>query len=109
MVNIEAAHRAIQNSGKKYDGDKPIMSLIPADIELEVAKVMTFGAKKYGAENWRKLENLSDRYTSALMRHTNAMRRGELRDDESGLLHSAHAICCLMFIGQIQCEANSDG
>ena len=108
MIDIDAAHRAIQNAGKKYDGGKPIMSLIPADIELEVAKVMTFGANKYGPENWRKLDNLSDRYMSALMRHTNAMRRGELRDDESGLLHSAHAICCLMFIGQIQCEAENE-
>ena len=92
------------NNGKKYDADKPMMNLMPASAELEVAKVLTFGAKKYGAENWRRVENADDRYMAAAMRHINAARRGEVLDDESGLNHLAHAACCLMFILELAQE-----
>jgi hypothetical protein len=49
-------------TGKKYDAGKPMMELIPPHAEIELAKVLTFGAEKYGPENWRTLENLERRY-----------------------------------------------
>ena len=87
--------------GRKDDMEKPMMDLIPPNMELEVARVLTFGAVKYGRNNWRNVEDSRNRYMAALRRHTNAMSRGQVHDEVSGLLHSAHAICCLMFIGEL--------
>jgi hypothetical protein len=84
-------------SGIKYDGEKPEMYLVPPLALLEVGKVLTYGAKKYSPDNWRKLDNLQERYTSAAMRHLLAHMSGEACDDETELSHLAHAICCLLF------------
>ena len=84
--------------GQKHDSGKPMMSLVPPAALLEVAKVMTFGANKYSPSNWKHVDDLHRRYTDAALRHINAYQRGEKLDDESGLLHMAHAICCLMFM-----------
>lgn len=91
-------------TGVKYDTSKPAMDLMPPLMEMEVAKVLTFGAQKYDAENWRHLTDLHARYRSAAKRHINALKRGEQFDDESGLHHAAHAVCCLMFLGEIDLE-----
>ena len=87
-----------QKYGIKHDNDKPMMNLIPPHAEIELARVLTFGATKYGPENWRTLENLETRYVAAAMRHINAFRQGETLDSESGLHHLAHAMCCMAFI-----------
>lgn len=90
--------------GKKYDGEKPKMHLLPPKALTEVAKVLTFGAQKYDEENWKKLENLQNRYTSGALRHIFAHSDGEQLDEESGLSHLAHAICCLLFKLEIELE-----
>lgn len=89
------------DQGVKYDIDKPMMDLIPPLMEMEVAMVLTFGAAKYGPDNWRKVPDLRRRYIAAAKRHINALQQGDERDDESGLHHAAHAVCCLMFIGEV--------
>ena len=68
--------------GIKYDGEKPEMYLLPPLATLEVGKVLTYGAKKYNPENWRKLDKLQERYASAAMRHILAHMAGEKNDDE---------------------------
>lgn len=83
--------------GRKFDGSKPKMHLLPPKAISEVAKVLTFGADKYGEFNWKLLENLHDRYNSAALRHIFANLDGEALDNESGYHHLAHAICCLLF------------
>lgn len=92
------------SEGKKYDGEKPRMHLLPSKSMFEVAKVLTFGAKKYDEHNWRKLENLQNRYTSGALRHIFAHSDGERLDQESELSHLAHAICCLLFKLEIELE-----
>lgn len=84
--------------GTKHDAGKPIFGAIPPLAELEVAKVMEFGARKYSRGNWAKVDNLQERYMDAVLRHLNAVRRGEKLDDESGLSHLAHAACCVLFM-----------
>jgi len=84
-------------TGIKYDGEKPEMYLVPPLALLEVGKVLTYGAKKYSPDNWRKLDNLQERYTSAAMRHLLAHMSGEPNDEETDMSHLAHAICCLLF------------
>lgn len=83
--------------GTKYDGDKPIMSLLPFEALREVAKILTFGAKKYDAHNWRKGMRWS-RIESALLRHYERYAMGEDIDPESGLLHTAHLACNALFL-----------
>ena len=91
-------------TGVKYDEEKPRMHLLPPKATLEVAKVLTFGAQKYDEENWRKLENLQNRYTSGALRHIFAHMDGEKLDPESGISHLAHALCCLLFKLEIELE-----
>ena len=93
-----------KTSGIKYDTDKPMMDLIPPLMELEVAKVLTVGAQKYSPGNWRNLEDGHRRYIAAAKRHINALSQGITLDDETGLHHAAHAVCCLMFLGELELE-----
>ncbi|MGL4678350.1 MAG: dATP/dGTP diphosphohydrolase domain-containing protein, partial [Plesiomonas shigelloides] len=89
----------------KHDHGKPLMGALPANAELAVARVLTFGAEKYGRDNWRGLDDSDTRYMDAALRHINAVRRGETHDVESGEHHLAHAVCCLMFM--LECADNA--
>lgn len=87
------------DDGHKADDGKERWDLLPfAPIE-EVVRVLTHGAKKYGDNNWRKVD--ISRYKAALMRHVSAMMKGKWVDSESGLSHVAHAICNLIFIKEL--------
>ena len=94
-------------TGIKYDSAKPKMNLLPPKAILEVAKVLTFGAEKYDAENWRKLDDLQNRYTAGALRHIFAHMDGEELDSETNLSHLAHAMCCLLFKLEIELEERS--
>lgn len=83
--------------GMKFDGEKPRMDLLDPKFLEDVARVLTFGAKKYAAHNWRKGINTS-RLIGAIYRHLGAINSGEDTDPESGLPHSAHLGCCIMFL-----------
>lgn len=84
------------SQGTKFDGDKPRMDLLPYDALFEVAKVMTFGAKKYDAGNWAKGIEIS-RLIAAAQRHIGEFSEGRDTDPESGIGHLAHAACNLLF------------
>lgn len=92
---------------KKFDSDKPRYALIPPLAEEEMVKVLTFGAEKYDADNWRKVDDLT-RYVDATMRHIAAYRKGDTLDSESGLHHLAHAMCCLAFITELEMEKENE-
>ena len=83
--------------GIKNDADKPMFDLLDPDALEEVARVLTFGARKYAPDNWRKGMSVR-KCIAGVLRHVFAILRGEYRDPETGLLHSAHAICGLMFV-----------
>jgi len=83
--------------GMKFDQDKPRMDLLDAYATEELAKVLTFGAKKYAPHNWRKGISYA-RLIAAALRHIYAFARGEDIDEETGLSHMAHAMCCCMFL-----------
>jgi hypothetical protein len=87
----------IVNEGTKDDEGKiPLDLWSPLALE-ETAKVLAFGAAKYGPYNWAKGIKYS-RVFSALLRHLWAFWRREKLDPETGLHHLAHAMCCLMFL-----------
>ena len=85
-------------NGRKFDSDKLRYDLIPPVIDEELAKILTYGAKKYGENNWQSLENFNNRYYAALRRHIEAWRNGEDIDEESGEHHLSHALTNIAFL-----------
>lgn len=77
-------------NGKKYDDGKLRYDLVPVGAHEGLAEVFTYGATKYGDNNWQQVE--ADRYTAALFRHVNAWRKGQRYDLESRLHHLKHAM-----------------
>ena len=86
------------SEGRKDDTGKARWDLLPLKATREIVDVLTFGAAKYGANNWQLVEDHEARYVAALQRHLTAWRLGETCDPESGLHHLAHAGCCLLFL-----------
>jgi hypothetical protein len=83
------------NEGTKYDDDKPMVDLIFQDFPhafIEIAKVATFGAKKYAPGNWRKVRDGENRYRHAAGRHMLQRNMGQELDDESNFYHEAHEL-----------------
>jgi hypothetical protein len=81
-----------ENKAFRTNENKLRYDLCPAIAQREYAKVWTQGLEKYPAGNWEKGFPFSVVIASA-MRHLEAMRLGEIIDNESGLLHSAHLMC----------------
>lgn len=94
--------------GAKYDQDKPRWDLLPWDEVEDVVRVLTYGARKYEDENWKKVPLAEKRYLAAAMRHIVAMVRGEHTDSESGISHLAHAACCLLFLAWFDKNKNKE-
>lgn len=90
--------------GRKFDSGKPEYGLLPPFALEEVVNVLTIGATKYAPDNWRYVPNAKIRYFNALQRHVWAWKRGELLDDEYATHHLAHAICCLLFLLEVDIE-----
>lgn len=84
-------------SARKFDREKPRMELLSTAAMRRTAMVMTFGAKKYDADNWREGFAWRRLYGAAL-RHIFSHMDGEDKDPESGLSHLDHAACCIMFL-----------
>jgi hypothetical protein len=81
----------------KADGEKVRLELLPTEALEEIAKVLTFGAKKYDDNNWRKGFKWL-RVIGATFRHLYAWVRGESKDPETGISHLAHAGCNILFL-----------
>lgn len=90
--------------GTKYDGAKPDWALAQWRALESYVDVLTFGARKYAPDNWRKVPNADRRYMAAAFRHMAAHMQGEINDPESGKPHLAHAMCCLAFVLEMQLE-----
>jgi hypothetical protein len=91
--------------GFKDDGEKPRTDLL-LDFDLAlmaIAELLSFGAKKYAAHNWKQVPNGYERYTAALLRHLLKERR-EVVDIETGLLHEIAVACNALMRLQILLE-----
>lgn len=88
-------------AGVKHDRGKDRWDLLPSGSARELVQVLTFGAAKYHPDNWRKVPDARARYYAAAMRHLAAWRDGEQLDEESGLPHLAHALCCIVFLREL--------
>ncbi len=74
-----------------FSEDKSGVDQIPVDVLMEWGQVYTFGASKYGRNNWKLGTDYHEFYASAL-RHLFAFWGGEDIDPESGLSHLVHAL-----------------
>ena len=95
----------VVEEGKKFDGDKLRLDLIPTILLRGVAWILTFGAKKYGDRNWEQ-GILYHRLWGAMLRHLMAWYDGEELDPESHKPHLWHAACNLSFL--MHFEDNKD-
>jgi hypothetical protein len=100
--NLQLEPDAAPWAGEKHDNGKPRFDLLPPAAVTEMAKVLTFGAKKYAPENWRKVPDAKARYTAALLRHAFAYLGGETADTETQLNHMAHIMCCAAFLIELE-------
>lgn len=97
--------------GAKQDGGKVRFELVLRGFALAllaVAKVATFGARKYTPDGWASVEDAEQRYTDALYRHLNAHHRSELLDPDSGLPHLAHAAWNALAVLELRLRRGSD-
>ena len=97
MARISSPNWREPVEGVKFDADKARYDLIPPEVEEAIAKVLTFGAAKYGERNW-ELGMKWGRPYAALRRHMSAWWSGEDNDPETGMPHTWHAACCIAFI-----------
>lgn len=86
----------------KHDSGKPRYGLVPARALKEVAQVFTWAATdpgKYCEGNWKEGDGFAwSRLIDASDRHGQDFKIGLDFDDESGLHHLAHRICCDMML-----------
>lgn len=84
--------------GRKDDGGKLRASLLPKGTIAAVLRVLEFGAKKYGAGNWKDVPDARRRYYDAADRHLRAWWEGEANDPDTGESHLAHLTACALFL-----------
>lgn len=89
--------RDLRADGRKYDDHKTRYDLLPPEALEQWARVLTYGASKYGDRNWEE-GIVWSRVFAAAQRHLWAWWNGEDLDDETGLSHLAHAMCCVGFL-----------
>ena len=90
----------------KFDSEKLRYELIPTSATEGLAKVLTYGARKYKPNNWKKGE--LERYVGAAMRHLEAWRSGEKLDSESGLPHLEHLLTNVAFLIELDKTPSQD-
>lgn len=94
----------VKDEGKKDDAGKPQWHLFPWRAAQKVVEVLMHGALKYGEFNWKKLDDIENRYLDAALRHMVEYALGKRIDVDSGKPVLAHAVCCLMFLLELEEE-----
>lgn len=98
--HLVPADKGYPQGGTKFDQGKPRMDLLDAVALEGLAQVLTFGAQKYAAHNWRGGLAYS-RLVASMLRHLGEIQKGNYVDDESGLPHIDHLGCCWMFLSNM--------
>lgn len=98
MKKRPAPKHPIDGGGLRKDAGKLRLDLIPTDVMEELARVLTFGARKYAERNWERGMPWS-KAAGPLERHWKDFKLGRVRrDPESGCLTVAHALCNMVFL-----------
>lgn len=104
-MDLSKPSKQSMDQGLRYNSGKTRLDLIPCSLIDGVGRVLTFGAQKYEADNWKKFtpQQVKECIGSA-MRHIEKYRQGNWLDPESGLPHLAHAAANLGFILELHKE-----
>ena len=81
----------VDGGGRRYNGGKARIDLLPTSMIYAAAKVMEYGASKYDDHNWRRGMKWSTPYSCA-MRHLLKWFEGAENDEESGESHLGHVL-----------------
>jgi hypothetical protein len=81
---------AAKEAADHFSAGKNRLDLLSFIAIAEIGKVCTFGAGKYGDDNWTKGTDWRE-FEGSMLRHIVAYKLGEDFNPESGLLHLAHA------------------
>ena len=92
--NIDKQQATRHNKGKLR------WSLVDFKSLEDLVKVLEFGAKKYGDDNWKKGLPTTE-ICESMLRHTFAFMQGEDNDTESGISHIGHIMCNVMFLAHM--------
>jgi len=76
----------MENKALRYNQGKLRFDLIAPEMDLALAKVLTYGATKYKDRNWEMGLPITN-YLASAKRHLNKFELGEDIDEESGLKH----------------------
>lgn len=82
----------------KHDDGKLRLDLIETMWLKEIAQVMQHGLKKYPKDSWKLVEDKTNRYYAATLRHLIDWRSGVKNDKESNLNHLSHAAVNILFL-----------
>lgn len=89
----------------KNEGETHIMAAsgvqyLRADFIVEMARVLAFGAEKYGEDNWMLVHRpeARDIYLNALLRHALAYAKGNQHCAKDGQYHLAQIAVNAMFL-----------
>lgn len=93
---VEESFPVNDQGGVKDTVGKLRWTLLPWKALREVVNVLEYGAKKYSADNWKKVE--PEKYKEAAFRHWIAYIEGEKLDPETGYSHLAHLTCDILFL-----------
>jgi len=100
-ISAESINELMETQGVKNDSTKPDFSLLSPIAITYLATVLSKGAIKYDSHNWRKGIDKA-RLISASLRHLMALLSGISVDEETGLPHSAHIMCNMMFLCELE-------
>lgn len=120
------AQKAAGYKLRKYDENKLDLTLVEPCIIEAIAKVSTYGMKKYsavmpdgtfvsGRDNWKlafETSNDVQRYMASAWRHLLEYRKGNKTDDESGLSHLYHLafnVMLMIYGEEMEKKANNGG
>ncbi len=93
---------------KLINGIKKVpMSVVPAQVMLEVSLALFEGARKYGRSNYRGTGVKYSTYYDACFRHLMAFFEGEDIDQDSGLSHVTKAIASLVVLRDSMMQSNA--
>jgi dATP/dGTP diphosphohydrolase len=84
----------------RNDSSKLPLHLVPGSLVRACARALEYGAKKYAPNNWRKGGLKFSELLSALDRHLQLLKDGEMIDQESGLHHLDHIAANTGFLSE---------
>lgn len=101
--HLREAASTCRDQSKKQDGGKLRMELIPPTALTSIARLLTYGAIKYGPNTWQSVEY--ERYVGAILRHLTAFMADPTGYDvESGLPHIEHVLINAVFLNDAFCH-----